>query len=107
MGLPIRSGTIATTLAIGAIVAPNAQAGLFSNGPDPKGAGQQESQTFLRLYGQTYRNPPALQAAPSGARSNGFGYGEAAVGAGGVAGLALIGTAGALGVRRRRQLRRP
>jgi hypothetical protein len=39
------------------------------------------------------------------APSNGFDYGDAAVGAGVMAGLTLLGTAGALTIRRRTQLR--
>ena len=103
MRLATRSGMIATTLAISAIAAPNAQAGLFSNGPDPKGAAQQEAQSFLRIYSDTDSNP--VPAPTSGAPSDGFNYGDAAVGAGVIAGLALLGTAGTLTVRRRNELR--
>ena len=55
-----RTGMIATTLAIGAIAAPNAQAGLFSTGPDPKGAAQQEAQSFLRIYSHPASTPTAV-----------------------------------------------
>ena len=140
MRLVSRSGLIATTLAIGAIAAPSAQAGLFSgSAPDPAGAAQQEAQSFLRIYSHqasTVATPDqatiardqlgdrnlaaallrlaqingrnvATTATPvaSTTPSPGFQYGDAAVGAGTIAGLALLGTAGTLAVRRRGQLR--
>ena len=107
MRLASRTGLIATTLAIAAIAASNAQAGLFSSGPDPKGAAQQEAQSFLRIYSHTDSNPVPVAAPTSGAPSNGFDYGDAAVGTGVIAGLALLGTAGTLAIRRRGQLRHP
>jgi hypothetical protein len=66
MRLASRSGLIATSLAIAAITAPTAQAGLFSSGPDPKGADQQEAQSFLRIYSHPTSMPfvaPPDQAA--------------------------------------------
>ena len=132
-----RTGMIATTLAIGAIAAPNAQAGLFSTGPDPKGAVQQEAQSFLRIYSHPASTPPdraavARDKASIGAAfdrialafdrdststatpvagiaqgSPGFRYGDAAIGAGMMAGLILLGTAGAIAVRRRTPARHP
>ena len=99
MRLATRSGLIATTLAIGAIAAPNAQAGLFSNGPDPQGAGRQEAQSFLRIYSHTNSNPATVQAPAISSPSNGFDYGDAAVGAGIVGGIALLTAAGGLTVR--------
>jgi hypothetical protein len=141
MRLVSRTGIIATALAIGAIAAPNAQAGLFSTGPDPKGAAQQEAQSFLRIYSHPASTPsaatPDLAAvardkASIGAAfdrialafdrdststatpvagiaqgSPGFRYGDAAIGAGMMAGLILLGAAGALAVRRRAQSRHP
>jgi hypothetical protein len=104
MRLATRSGLIATTLAIGAIAAPNAQAGgLFSTGPDPKGADQQEAQSFLQIY--SHPASASFATPTSGAPNSGFDYGDAAIGAGGMAGLVLLGTAGTLVVRRRGQLR--
>jgi hypothetical protein len=163
MRLATRTGMIATALAIGAILAPNAQAGLFSNGPDPKGAGQQEAQSFLRIYSHSAATPTvatpdraavaraeasigaafariaqvngrniASTATPvasshlictprsepvfcrpistpvvTTANPQGFQYGDAAIGAGLMAGLTLLGAAGALAVRRRTQPRHP
>jgi hypothetical protein len=140
MRLATRSGLIATTLAIAAIAAPNAQAGLFSNGPDPKGADQQEAQSFLRIYSHSTATPTAVampdfaavarrEASISAAfdriaQANGrnitstgtpvastvnpgFQYGDAAIGAGVMGGLVLLGTAGTLAVRRRTQPRHP
>ena len=107
MRLATRSGMIATTLAIGAIAAPNAQAGLFSNGPDPKGAAQQEAQSFLRIYSHSNSNPVPAATPTSGAPTNGFDYGDAALGAGIAGGVALMIGAGTLGARRRSQLRHP
>jgi hypothetical protein len=108
MRLATRSGLITTALAIGAIAAPNAQAGgLFSTGPDPKGADQQEAQAFESLYHATSGNRAAFSTPTSGARSDGFDYGDAAVGAGVVGGIALLTAAGGLTVRRRGQLRHP
>jgi hypothetical protein len=138
MRLASRSGLIATTLAIGAIAAPSAQAGLFSNGADPKGADQQEAQSFLRIYSHPASTPTVvathdqatiardqlgdsqLSAAllrqaqlygshitstatrvVSTANPPGFQYGDAAIGAGVMAGLVLLGMAGTLTVRRR------
>jgi len=107
MRLTSRSGLIATILAIGAIAAPSAQAGLFSNGPDPQGAGQQEAQSFLRISSHTNDSPAPVQAPASSTPNNGFDYGDAAIGAGIAGGVALLITGGTLGVRRRGQLRHP
>jgi hypothetical protein len=145
MRLASRSGALATILAIGAIAAPSAQAGLFSAGPDPIGAGQQEAQGFLRIYSHQAPTPTAAAtpdqatvavdqlgdrqlsaallriaqidgrnvastAAPvvsANPGSPGFQFGDAAIGAGVMAGLVLLGTAGTLAVRRRDQLRQP
>jgi hypothetical protein len=151
-----RTGLIATTLAIGAIVAPSAQAGLFSAGPDPSGAGQQEAQSFQRIYSAPASTPLVVRANPdeqvpastlsvvatpdqatvsrdqlgdrqlstallriaqvngrnisstpvvsATSSSHGFQYDDAAIGAGVMAGLVLLGIAGTLTVRRRGQL---
>ena len=107
MRLATRSGLIATTLAIGAIATPSAQAGLFSNGPDPQGAGQQEAQSLLRIYSHTNSNPAPVQVPASSTPSNGFDYGDAAIGAGVTGGLVLLAAAGGLTVRRRSQVRNP
>ena len=105
MRLVSRSGLIATTLATAAIAAPNAEAGLFSSGPDPQGAAQQEAQGFLRIYSHAADGTAPVQAPSSSTSSNGFNYGDAAVGAGVIGGLVLLGTGGTLAVRRRAQLR--
>jgi hypothetical protein len=107
MRLASRSGMIATALAIGAIGTPSAQAGgLFSGpGPDPPGAAQQEAQGFLRIYSHSATAPSVAAPAQATAANQGFQYGDAAVGAGVVVGLGLLGTAGALTVRRRGELR--
>jgi hypothetical protein len=142
MRLASRSGLIATTLAIGAIAAPNAQAGLFSTGPDPKGADQQEAQSFLRIYSHPASTPAvaapdqatvardqlgdrelsaallriaqlnganiASRATPVVSTVNpAFQYDDAAIGAGAMAGLILLGTASTLAVRRRTHPRHP
>jgi hypothetical protein len=108
MRLATRSGALATILAIGAIAAPNAQAGLFSSGPDPKGADQQEAQSFLQLYHHPNITNPVPNATPTNAApSTGFDYGDAAIGAGITGGLVLLVTAGTLTVRRRSQPRHP
>jgi hypothetical protein len=107
MRLASRSGLIATTLAIGAIAAPNAQAGgLFSTGPDPKGADQQEAQNFMQLYHHPSVVNQVPSATPTGAASgNSFDYGDATIGAGVVGGIALLTVAGGMTVRRRNQVR--
>jgi hypothetical protein len=88
---------IATTLAI-APIAPNAQAGLFSNGPDPHGVDPQEAQSFLRIYASD-GNPPPAAMSTSGTPSVGFDDGDAAVGAGIAAGLVLLTVPGGVTVR--------
>ena len=50
MSLASRSRLIAATLMIGAIAAPSAQAGLFSDGPDPKA---QANRRRRASYGST------------------------------------------------------
>jgi hypothetical protein len=106
MRLATRSRLIATALAIGAIAAPNAQAGgLFSTGHDPKCAAQQEAQSFLRIYSHP-ASTPSDPTSTSAATTNGFDYGDAGVGAGVVGGIALLAAAGGLTVRRRNQVRR-
>ena len=144
MRLATRSGLIATTLAIGAIAAPNAQAGGLLSGttPDPPGAAQQEAQSFLRIYSHPASTPAvaapdqatvardqlgdrelsaallriaqlnganiASRATPAASTVNPeFQYDDAAIGAGVMAGLILLGTAGTLAVRRRTQPRHP
>jgi hypothetical protein len=148
---------VATILGMGAIAVPSAQAGLLSAGPDPSGAGQQEAQSFQRIYShpastsfvvranpdeQVPASTPSVVATPDHATvardqlgdrqlstalmriaqvngrnisstpvvratsgSHGFQFDDAAIGAGTMAGLVLLGTAGALAVRRRGQLR--
>jgi hypothetical protein len=128
MRLAIRSGLIATALAIAVVAAPAASAGT--------GAGQtsispwagplalQRSPATTQSPTPTptispWAGPLALAHETSGsvkvppivvhvsAPSNGFHYGDAAVGAGVIAGLTLLGVAGALTVRRRGELRHP
>jgi hypothetical protein len=55
----------------------------------------------------TAARPAAVTAPTVGTPSNGFDYGDAAIGAGITAALALLITAGTLTVRQRRQLRHP
>jgi hypothetical protein len=106
MRLATRSGLTATILAIGAIAAPNAEAGgLFSTGRDPKGADQQEARAFENLYNHTNSNPVPVPSTTASAAGDGFDYGDAAVGAGVAGGIALLTVAGGLTVRRRSQLR--
>jgi hypothetical protein len=177
MRLASRSGLVATTLAIGAIAVPSAQAGgmaggvrpadppgaqaggLFSGpGPDPPGAAQMEAQAFESLYHHanvqsappilrparrsellainaaqareaqrfSYNLPPTaryskaemnayasagnpvrVSGSTAGAPGDGFDYGDAAVGVGIAGGVALLLTAGTLGVRRRAHPRHP
>jgi hypothetical protein len=66
MRLASRSGLIATTLAIGAIAAPTAQAGglLSATTSDPPGAAQQEAQSFLRIYGHQASTPSSVVPNP-------------------------------------------
>ena len=124
----------AVILAIGAILAPNAQAGLFSTGADPKGAGQQEAQGFLRIYSHQESTPTATTTnqapatvysrpdksiiritTPASAQQavvrittppNGFNWGDAGIGAAGGLALAMLGVGGALALSGRRT-RRP
>jgi hypothetical protein len=107
MRIASRSGMIVTPLAIAAIAAPNAQAGLFSNDSDPKGADRHEAQSFPRIYGASDSNPPPDATPTSGTTSDGFDYGDAAVGAGIAGGLVLLTVPGGLTVRRRTQLQHP
>jgi hypothetical protein len=109
MRLTSRSGLIATTLAIGAIAAPSAQAGGMAGGlrlADPPGAAQHEAQNFKSLYHLNGHTNP-VQRPTSSVPSNGFDFGDAAIGASVAGGVALLMTGGALGVRRRGQLRHP
>jgi hypothetical protein len=105
MRLASRCGVILTILAIGAIAAPSAHAGgLLSTGHDPKGADRQEAQSFLRIYSHP-ASTPSFHTLTSGAPSSSFDYADAAIGAGAMAGLVLLGTAGTLVVRRHGHLR--
>jgi hypothetical protein len=87
MRLATRSGLIATSLAIAAIAAPNASAGsgVQASTPGPWGGPMSSGPTIVR------------ETAPS----SGFSYGDAAIGAGVMAGLTLLGAAATLTIRRR------
>jgi hypothetical protein len=93
MRLATRSGLIATSLAIAAIAAPNASAGsgMQTSTPGPWGGPMSSGPTIL------------VRTAPS----SGFDYGDAAIGAGVMAGATLLGAAGTLTIRRRSQVRHP
>ena len=93
MRLATRSGLITTSLAIAAIAAPNASAGsgVQTSTPD-RGADRMSS------------GPTIVRGT---APSSGFDYGDAAIGAGVMAGLTLLGAAATLTIRRRSQVRHP
>jgi hypothetical protein len=166
MRLVSRSARIATAIAIGAIVAPSAQASALAGGGlsglagSPAVAAHEEGQSFrwidshlgsnssaVRpnpdeqlpaskpsvatpvkvtivperrgdrvLSGNLLRTAPlngpnvvttATPAVRTTSGSQGFQYDDAAIGAGVMVGLALLGTAGTLAARRRAQLRHP
>ena len=94
MRLATRSGLITTSLAIVAIAAPNASAG----------SGVQRS--IPGQYGGPMSSGP-LVVVRHDTPSSGFDYGDAAVGAGVMAGVTLLGAAGTLTIRRRSQVRHP
>jgi hypothetical protein len=115
-----RTGLIATSLAVAAIAAPAAsagQGGQSSNispwaGPLAFQQSQTPASTPEPLAGPlafqpgtsgSVKVPPTIVRVP--APSAGFDYADAAVGAGVIAGLTLLGAAGTLTVRRRGQLR--
>jgi hypothetical protein len=87
MRLATRSGLITTSLAIAAISAPNASAGsgVQASTPGPVGGPMSSGPTIV------------VRTVPSSR----FDYGDAAIGAGVMAGLTLLGAAGTLTVRRR------
>jgi hypothetical protein len=107
---------IATILAIGAIAAPTAQAGglLSTTTSDPPCATWTEEQSFLGIYSHPATTPAPCPASVAHATvtpvasttqgSQRFQYGDAAIGAGVMAGLVLLAMAGALAVRRHSQL---
>ena len=109
MRLPSRSGMIATAMVVSAIAAPGAQAGGLLSGPrpDPKGADQQEAQSFARIYGAPHSSVVRVANPTSDATESGFDYGDAAIGAGIAGGAALMIAGGTMGVRRRSHLRHP
>ena len=95
MRLATRSGLIATSLAIAAIAAPNANAG----------SGEQASTPGP--WGGPMSSGPSLLIVRGTAPSSGFDYGDAAIGAGVMAGVTLLGAAGTLTIRQRSQVRHP
>jgi hypothetical protein len=109
MRLVSRSGLIATALAIGAIVAPGAQAGGLLSGPgvDPPGAARQEAQSFQRIYGVARSNSVPVSRPTASAPGDGFDYGDAAVGVGIAGGVALLVTAGTISIRHQARVRHP
>jgi hypothetical protein len=101
MRLATRNGLIATSLAIGAIAAPNAHAsGLISGWRPPEGPGG-SGPTLTNAFQQSASTASTASTVPS----NGFDYADAAIGAGVAGGVALLITGGTLGARRRSQLR--
>ena len=117
-----RSGLIATALAVGAIAVPNATAGQSAQASRPSPlagplALQQSPAPTPRPAPASslwpWAGPLALQPGGQGSitprptilpatpPSTGFDYGDAAVGAGVMAGLTIVVTAGALTIRRR------
>ena len=100
MRLPTRSGLIATSLAIGAIAAPSAQASGWRPPEGPGGTGPTLTNAFQQSA-STASTPSTASTVPS----NGFDYADAAIGAGVAGGIALLITGGTLGARRRSQLR--
>jgi hypothetical protein len=119
MRLVSRTGLIATSFAVAAIAVPSASANPSAQlspwaGPLAFASSQAPPSTPGPLAG-----PLAFQGGSSGSvkvtptvvrvtePSNSFDYGDAAVGAGVMAGLTLLGAAGALTVRRRGALRHP
>jgi hypothetical protein len=96
MRLTTRSGLIATSLAIAAIAGPNASAGSGVQGSTPgPWAGPMSSGPL------SVAPTPPRASSPS----NGFHYGDAAIGAGVMAGLTLLAASGTLTARRRRHPR--
>jgi hypothetical protein len=91
MRLATHSGLIATGLAIAAVAAPNASAGsgVQASTPGPWGGPMSSGPTSVR----------------GTAPSRGFDYGDAAIGAGVMAGVTLLGAAGTVTIRRRSQVR--
>jgi hypothetical protein len=127
MRLATRSALIATTLAIAATTAANASAGtgvqqtgpwaepvgVYSAAPAPSRGplagpwagplGVYTPVPHPASHGSAKPSPPIVR---DSAPSNSFDYADAAIGAGGMAGLVLLGAAATLTVRRRGQLRR-
>ncbi len=99
MRLATRSGLIATSLAIGALAAPSAQASGWRPPEGPGGSGP----TLTNAFQQSASTASTASTVPS----NGFDYADAAIGAGVAGGVALLITGGTLGARRRSQLRQP
>jgi hypothetical protein len=115
MRLVSRSGLIVTALAVGAITAPSATA---SSGLSPLAGPLALAQSTApapslspwagplalahERYGSVTPTPTIVRVTAPG---DGFDYGDAAVGAGVVGGIALLTAAGGLTVRRRSQLR--
>jgi hypothetical protein len=95
MRLATRNGLVATSLAIGAIAAPNAQATGLLKGWHAPGGPMSSGPTLIA----------PTQQSPTTAPNNGFDYADAAIGAGVAGGVALLITGGTLGARRRSQLR--
>jgi hypothetical protein len=114
MRLATRSGLIATSLAIAAIAAPNASAGSGVQATTPTVGGPMSSgPTIVRGISGVQASTPTvggpMSAGPTvvvrgTAASSGFHYGDAAIGAGVMAGLTLLGAASTLTIRRRIQV---
>lgn len=117
MRLTSRTGLIATALAIGAIGAPSAYADPSHSGwnpalgasvvrPNPdQQAGELAGAAAAHKYSSTSSHGTARPRTATG--SPGFQFDDAAVGGGVVAGVTLLGLAGAFAIRRRHELLQP
>jgi LPXTG-motif cell wall-anchored protein len=120
MRLVSRSGLIAIAVVVGAIVAPAAQAvGLAAISSDPSAAAVQASADRIAAERaaaspsapldrfaliKVHKITPTTTSGVSGSSDpEGFDLGDAAIGAGVMAGLVLLGSAGVIAARRRRQ----
>ncbi len=114
MRLTTPSGLIATSFAVAAIAAPNASAGsgVQASNPGPWGGPMSSGPTIVRGTAGAQASIPTVGGPMSSgptivrgtAPSSGFDYGDAAIGAGVMAGLTLLGAAGTLTIRRRIQV---
>jgi MYXO-CTERM domain-containing protein len=114
MRLLSRSGLIATVIASAAIAAPSALAsgpglGLSGVAGSPAVVAHEEGQSYLLRPASVtmHEVPSTAKRASTDPGSQGFQLDDAAIGAGAMAGLTLLGLGGAFAVRRRNQLIQP